>query len=243
VLKSNSHPVGSIVTKLWFLTKPSKFPNQPTDADRFADFAMKLKGIDPKKNPGYPIGNDIRTLLKERTEQQPARGTVIEALGIEKSKKADKSFIEVSWTHIPQAPEQVVAQRGQLDANPLYAVRGHQAPQQQQGYGQQMPYQGAPHPSQMANQYPAQQAQSPYPSAMPPQGYQMPTGPQPGGVYGAPPPAQYGQPMQSPVPQGPPQGGFVQQLPQQPAPQGPPPGVPGGNGQGGWGGGNQGGGW
>ena len=222
VLQSAVHPVGSVVCKLWFLTKPAKFQNGTTDADRFADFALKLKGVDPQKNPGYPIGNDIRTLLKVRAAEQPARGTVIDCKGV-KNKKG--TWIEIYWNHVEQSPEQVVQMRQQIDSNPLHQLseqfkRSLQGGQPQQQYGQQqMPYQGAPHPSQMAGQYPAQTALQGYgqppmqqqyapqgyaqqPAQMPPQQQQYAPGPQPG----------YGQ-MQSPVPPQQPQQGYGQPQP------------------------------
>lgn len=107
-----THTPGSRVAKLWFLVKPAKFPSQPTDMDRFADFIRKIKGAPD----GYQVGPDAAVLLRDRVNEQLARGMVIDALGINTSKNADKPWIDVRWTSVPQTRDQISAMRAQLDA-------------------------------------------------------------------------------------------------------------------------------
>jgi hypothetical protein len=194
VLESAVHPRGSRVCKMWFLTKPSKFPNQANDSDRFADFVRNLKGA-PQ---GHPIGQDCRALLRDRAAEQLARGMVIRALGINTSKKADKPFVDVRWTNVQQAPEQIAQMRAQaeqsLAANPLRVYQG-QRPQQvhapyypppaQPQYAAPPPAAYTPPPPVAGPpaQPPAQPGYGGYLAALPPQN----NGGQGGGNNGAPP--------------------------------------------------------
>ncbi len=206
VLQSKVHAQGSRVTKLYFITKPAKWESQTNDGDRFADFVKKLKGV---TDPNYPVGQDCRKLLKERVLDQLARGMIIDAMGVNTSKKLDKPFVEVYWTSVAQTNEQIAEQRRRVESVPgLIPQAGQQqGPASQQGYGQTQPQQ--------------QYAQPP----MPPQQQQWQQPP------AAPPQQQYAQPPQMPAAApAAPQGGFLSQVPGFGGnPQG------GGNGgQGGW---------
>jgi hypothetical protein len=130
--------------KIWNLTKPSKFPNQPTEADEFADFCRKLKGAPA----GHPIGSDIRTLMKDRVRDQLARGTVIEANGVINKKG---TYVRVYWNNVPQSGQDIAALRQRLELEGVPSTTdgpqqggGSYAPQQmpQTQYGQ--PQQPAP---------------------------------------------------------------------------------------------------
>lgn len=167
VIESRVHQPGSFVVRIWKLVKPAKFPNQPTDADQFADFCRKLKNAPP----GHPIGNDIRVLMKERPADQLARGTVIEANGVTNKKG---NFVNVYWNAVPQQPQDIASMRQRIEAEGLPTTSG---PQQPQGYPQQNAQTGYP-PAQ--NGYPQPAAQ---PQAAPPGGFlaNVPTnGPQGG---------------------------------------------------------------
>lgn len=217
---SGRHAIGSYVVKIWKLVKPPYKPGMTTDGDLFADFCRKLKGAPA----GYPIGNDIRVLMKERPNEQLARGTVIEAVAVPNKKQ---TWINIYWNAIQQTPQDIAQMRVRCEQKGIPDTRGPQ-----QG-GQ---FQGAPHPSQMQQQYPAQMQQAP--QQQPPQGYQMqqgqwqlPPGAQPqqyapqqvqytqpvvNGTFNAGPPQQPQQqqaPVQGPQ-QGAPQGGFLAQIPQ-----------------------------
>lgn len=112
VLQSTVHPVGSRVVKLWNLVKPSKFPTQANDGDRFADFVRKVKGAPDN----YAVGPDCRALLQDRVADQLARGSVIDAMGANTAKPDKKPWTEVSWSPVPQTPDQIRQNRAQLDA-------------------------------------------------------------------------------------------------------------------------------
>lgn len=184
VLESKFHPVGSTVGAMWAMLKPAPKPGMTRDQDRFVDFMTRLKGAPV----GYPIGQDIHTLLKVRPQDQLARGTVIRALGVKKvGKESKKEYVLVSWDHVEQTPQQIAQLRQKIDAR--VASSGGQP---QQGGGQ---FQSAPHPSQMPNQYPAQSQAWGQPQQPAPQ-------PQPG-----PSPQPQGQPQGWGAPQGTPQGG------------------------------------
>ena len=122
VVESKKHPVASFVVKIWQLVKPAKFPNQPTDADMFADFCRKLKNAPI----GYPIGNDIRVLMKERPADQLARGTVIDANGVANKKG---NYVNVYWNSVLQTPQDVVAMRQRIEAEGVPSASGPSAPQ------------------------------------------------------------------------------------------------------------------
>jgi hypothetical protein len=200
VLESNAHQPGSFVVKIWKLVKKPKYDSQASDAELLAQMCIALKGA-PR---GYPIGNDIRTLLEERSQEQLARGTMIDCTGVPNKKG---NWVNLYWTTVAQTPEQIVQNRQRLEAKGIPAS----SPQQAQGGAQ---FQGAPHPQQMAQQYPAQQMAPQQPPMQ--QGYQM----QPGTYTmapGAQAPQQYAPQQQAP------QGGFLAQLPPV---QGPPQGAP-----------------
>lgn len=245
VLESKTHAVGSTVCKLWFLTKPGKFKDSITDSDRFADFVMKLKGVDPQKPEmqNFRIGAEIRNLIRPPgLFSQFERGRVLFASGRNVAKADKDPFIDVSWRSLQnlQTPEQVAQKRGELDANEVtaYSRQLQKVFRDIEAMGQM---QQAPHASQQPQYAPQGQQQGYQPA---PQQY----APQQGNPqsqtwqlvnqqqWQQPPQQGYGQPMQNPVPQqpapqGPPPGGFLAQIP----PQGP------GFGQGNNGG--QGGGW
>ncbi len=175
------HPVGSFVVKIWKLVKPGKFPNQPTDADQFADFCRKLKNAPP----GHPIGNDIRILMKERPLEQLARGTVIDANGVPNKKG---NYVNVYWNAVQQGPQEIVAMRQRIEAEGVPSANGPTPPQGQQGYQQpgfqQVYQQHHGHPQQQQQHGPPQhgyqQQQQQQQSYPPQQVYQQP-------VNGAPP--------------------------------------------------------
>ncbi len=141
VVESPTHTPGTRVTKLWILTQPANFPNQPDDGARFADFLRKLKGAPA----GTPMGQQCRTLLRDRVNDQLARGTTIMAYGRNVSKKADKPFVDVTWAHFEgQTPETIRAARAKIESTPglIREKRGPQgqqngAPQGQQQYAPQ----------------------------------------------------------------------------------------------------------
>ena len=200
------HAPGSYVVKIWKLVKPPKFQNGTTDADHFADFCRKLKNAPV----GYPIGADIRKLMKERPAEQLARGSVIDAVASPKFAKdpATKAVIEprrvvwvdIYWNAVQQSPPDIAAMRQRLEQKgiPDTGAKPQQAPMQQ-GYGQPMqPQYTAPVQPQYAP--PAQQ------------GYGQPMQPQYNGTVP-------GAPVQ-PAPAAPPQGGFLAQIPPN-GPQGP----------------------
>lgn len=213
VLESQAHKPGSFVVKIYKLTKPGKFESSISDAEQMADFCMKLKNA-PK---GYPIGNDIRTLLEVRPQDQLARGSVIECQAVANAKG---TWVNLYWNAVPQTPEDIVAMRQRLEAEGIPMTTPQQGGPAQLGYGQ---------PPQGQYGQPPQGYGPPQGYQQPPQGYGPPQQP-PQGQYGQPMPP--GQPYGAPQPQpgyGPPQGGFVAQLPPQggQGPQG------GNNGQGG----------
>ncbi len=191
VLESNSMRPGTKCGTVWFLQKPTPKPGMISDSDRFADFCIRLKGAPA----GHPIGADIRVLVKDRAADQLARGMVIRVLGVKKTAKTTgKSFVVMNWSNVEQTPQQIAEMRQRIEA------KGLVDPPRAQGQ-----FQGAPHPAQMPQAYPAQQAQAP--QYAPPQ------------VSQAWPPAA--------APQGVPPGGFLANVP-------PNNGGHGNGGQGGW---------
>lgn len=189
--RTGKHAPGSYVVKIWKLVKPPKFQGQASDADQFADFCRKLKGAPV----GYPIGNDIRVLMKERPNDQLARGTVIDAVAVPNKKG---TWINVYWNNVQQGPQDIAQMRHRLESKGIPSTSSGP-----QGNGGQ--FQGAPHPSQMPGQYPAQQPG--YGQQMPPQNAQYT---QVG--YGQPMPqqVQYNGPLT-----GAPPGGFLANVPPQ----------------------------
>ena len=185
VLASVCHAIGSRVTKIWKITKPSKFESQETDADKFADFVRKLLG----GQQGEQVGPKIRALIRERVGDQLARGMIIGARGSNTSKKADKPWVEVYWTFAHQSQDEIKMRRAALDqkaplmpqqaalppAQPQYAP---QTPNNPANYAQtqvppqymQQPPQYAPQPQVM--QQPPQHIQQMPPQFAPPPQYQ-----------------------------------------------------------------------
>lgn len=197
VLQSQAHRPGSRVVKFYYVTEPSRFPGGTTDADRFADFIKKLKNI---KDPNHRIGQDIRTLLRDRAAEQLARGMRIRAQGSEP--KGAKGFVEVYWEAIDQTPQEIAQHRQRIESTPGLVPGGGAAPAQQ-GYGQQggyQPPQGYAAPQQAPQGYAPQAPPTPpQPQGAPQQpaqggGFlsQIPgfgQGPQGGNQGGSPPPA------------------------------------------------------
>ncbi len=199
VLESSTMRPGTKVGAVWFLQKPAPKQGMVTDSDRFADFCCRLKGA-PQ---GYAIGNDIRVLLRDRGAEQLARGMIIRAVGVKKiAKTTGKAFVVVHWGHLEQTPQQIAEMRQRIEAKGLVEPPRGNAGQ----------FQGAPHPSQMQGQYPAQQGpympQQPPPQHATPLGYQGP----PVGGYG---PQGNAYPAQPQQPQGVPPGGFLANVPPQ----------------------------
>ena len=124
VIQAERMAPGTRCCKLWNLTKPSKFVSQTNDADRFADFVKKLKG----SPVGHPVGRDCAALLRDRVVEQLARGMVIEAYGVNTSKKSDKPYVDVNWTTMPQTADEIRARRQALDAQAQPAPAAQVAP-------------------------------------------------------------------------------------------------------------------
>lgn len=183
VLESSKHAPGSYVVKIWKLVKPPKFQNANSlsDGELFTDFCRKLKGAPD----GYVMSNDIRVLMKDRAGEQLARGTVIECVGVLNKKG---NWTNIYWNAVQQTPADIAAVRQRLEQKGIPDTSARPAP----GGGQ---FQGAPHPAQNPQAYPAQQ-----------QGYGVPQQPQ------------YGGHQQQPMPAGAPQGQLGGVPPQQPAP-------------------------
>jgi hypothetical protein len=223
VLQSDKHQPGSFVVKIYKLRKQPKFDSQASDSELLAQMCIALKGV----KAGYPIGNDIKTLIEPapvgRAEEQLARGTVVECVGV-LTKKGN--WTNLYWTTVDQTPEQIVQQRQRLEQKGIPQT----SPQQQGTQGGQ--FQGAP--QNMQQGYPAQQQQyAPQQQAGGQWGGQPQTNFGPGAPQQMQPQQGYGQqPAAAPPQQGAPQGGFLQQAQQPggPGPQGP----QGGNGGGRW---------
>lgn len=183
VVESKVHPIGTRVVKMWFLKRPSMWPNQPTDSDRFADFVRKLIGAD---DPNTQVGQQCAALLRDRVPDQIARGMRLRAYGINTSKNPAKPFTDVRWTAVPQTQPEIVQRRAAMDAK----------------FGQWTPYhQGAPQQAPAAYappQMPPQYAQQP------PQGYGAP-------APVTHPAGQWQQPQYPPQPMAPPPGMQYQQ--------------------------------
>jgi hypothetical protein len=117
VLESQAHKPGTRVVKLWNLTKPSKFPNQANDADRFADFVRKMSG----SPDGTQVGPICAALLRDRVADQLLRGMIIKATGIQTSKNPEKPFVDVRWATIQQSQEQIREWRTKIEHNAVAA--------------------------------------------------------------------------------------------------------------------------
>lgn len=183
--------VGSRVTKIWLLSRPSKFPSQANDADRFADFVRNLIGA----QGGQQVGPQCRALIRDRVADQLGRGMLIYARGVNTSKNAAKPWVEVYWKNYPQTQDDIKSRRVQVEAKlnaqpqqqpqvaPNVQQQVQMPPGAQPGYGptpaQQI--QGAPNPMYYPGQ-PQQVAPSPWPG-QPATPIQQPTampGPYPG---------------------------------------------------------------
>lgn len=191
VLDSTTMRPGTKVGAVWFLQKPAPKQGMVTDSDRFADFCCRLKGA-PQ---GYPIGADIRVLLRDRGADQLARGMIIRAVGVKKTAKSTgKAFVVVHWSNLEQSPQQIAEMRQKIESQGLVEQRGN-PPQQ----GQQ----------QMAGGYAPQPQQQQMQNAAPPQQWQQPQNYNQAGTYNGPTAA----PAQGP--QGVPPGGFLANVPPQ----------------------------
>lgn len=156
ILESTTHKVGDLHTKIWKITQPPKFPNGTTPADEFADFCRKLKGA-PK---GVAIGESIRVLMKDRANEQLARGMVIGLTGVTNKKG---NWTNLYWENIPQTPQEIAQHRQRIEASGLAqtaAAGTQQAPAQPQ-YNQAPPQQQFVQQP-MQQQFVPPQAQSQY---------------------------------------------------------------------------------
>ncbi len=184
------HPVGSFVVKIWKLVKPPKYQNKPSDGELFTDFCRKLKGAPA----GYPMGNDIRVLMKERPQEQLARGTVIDAVGVPNQKG---TWVDIYWNTVPQAPADIAAMRQRLEAEGIPDTGGRASPTSlAQAYPANPQYQMSQ--TQYGLPPGAQPVQAPVQQGMPQQGW--------------------GQPQQTqtaPQTQAAPQGGYLANVPPQ----------------------------
>lgn len=160
--------VGTRCTKLWNITRPSKFPNQPTDADKFADFVRNLIG----GQPGEQVGPKCRALIRDRVQDQLGRGMLIHARGVNTS-KTDKPWVEVYWKFHAQSPDEIKARRVQIEAKIGTQPQYQQPAQQQQMYQQQPPQpqynQMQPQAQQFVQQYAPQMVQPPQQQVQQPQ--------------------------------------------------------------------------
>lgn len=205
VLQSPVHPVGSRVTKLWFLTKPSKFPTQANDSDRFADFIRQMAGAPA----GFNVAPQCAAVIRDRVNDQLLRGMVIKARGVNTSKNPAKPWVEVYWTSVTQTPDEIKARRMQVEAKiasaPVATPQQQYAPtpvQQPQYVPQQQPQQYGPPPGYVTA--PA------YPTPAAPPGYAMmpPNAPQAQPAW--PPQVQAPQQQAAPAPA---TGGLLSQIP------------------------------
>lgn len=175
---------GSRYVKLWNLLKPSKFPSQANDGDRFADFVQKIKGAPA----GHPIGQDCRALLRDRVNEQLTRGMVIAAYGRNASKDPTKPYVDVAWMTVAQDAAAIAAQRARLDANPATQVRPQMPAQPQYAQPPQQMQYGPPPGVPMQPQYGAPQvggyAPAPAPAAPPTGGFLAQLPPQNPGTGG-----------------------------------------------------------
>ena len=190
VLDSTSMKPGTKCAEVWMLQKPAPKVGMTTDSDRFADFCCRLKGA-PQ---GYPIGADIRTLIRDRAAEQLARGQVIRCVGIVKtSKQTGKSYTVKNWSTIEQGPPQIAEMRAKIENTPGLVEAPRQGFQQNapQGYPQQNAQNGYPNAQngQMPPQQNQQWQQPQAPQGVPPGGFLANVPPQgnQGGNNGAPP--------------------------------------------------------
>lgn len=158
VLDSTSMKPDTKCAEVWFLQKPAPKVGMTTDSDRFADFCTRLKGAPA----GHPIGADIRVLLRDRANEQLARGMVIRCVAIiKKAQSTGKPFNLKNWSNLEQTPQQIAEMRQKIEMTPGIAEQAK--PQQAVGYALQQ--QVAP------NGYGAQPAQGldarPQPQAVP----------------------------------------------------------------------------
>lgn len=135
------HLIGSRVTKLWFLTKPSKFETQTNDSDRFTDFIRQMAGAASGSN----VAAQCRALIRDRVSDQLLRGMVIRARGVNTSKNAAKPWVEVYWTTVQQTPDQIKSRRATIEAKIAAAPVQQPAPAVQQ-LAAFVPQQYAPQP-------------------------------------------------------------------------------------------------
>lgn len=149
VENSNTAQQGTLFDAIFNLDKPAPFPGGERDKDRFAAFLNTLQGI-----PTTPTSHQelARACLKPRAEggqleMQPCRGARIKASGYTKApKEGKKPFCQVSYTHVPQVQEGIVAMRQMLDVKLPFTPRPQQAPQvQQPAPAQTVAYPNAPH--------------------------------------------------------------------------------------------------
>lgn len=175
VLESTSMRPGTKASEVWFLQKPPPKTGMVTDSDRFADFACRLKGA-PQ---GYPIGADIRVLLRDRAAEQLARGMVIRCVGIVKrAKTTGKDYCVKNWSNVEQSPQQIAEMRQKIETTPGLVEQ----PRSTGGYvPPQMPQAAPP------MQQPQQQWQQPQTPPMQ-QAPQQPQGVPPGGFLANVPP-------------------------------------------------------
>jgi hypothetical protein len=163
---------GDRVTQAWFLSEPDKVKRRYQDA-RCRDFILALLGLPM----GSPYGQHAKSL---KAPHQPGTGILISITG---EVQKDPRYLNYKMDHVPgQTAESIAANRN--------AVGAIEAQKQAQSTAIPMPanMQQAPHPSQMAQQYPAQMQypvpQSPthvqYTPSVPVNQMPMPIGPQAG---------------------------------------------------------------
>jgi hypothetical protein len=122
---------GAQYDALWNLDKPAPFPGGERDKDRFAAFMNALQGVETTPTSHQALA---RACLKTRAEGgqlelQPCRGARIKASGYTKPpKEGKKPYTRISYTHVPQEKEAVIAMRQALDQRMPYTYRPQQAP-------------------------------------------------------------------------------------------------------------------
>ena len=176
---AEAHAPGTVLGALWFLERRPKFQSQTSDADRFADFIMKVcECTDPAKVQQWG-----GALLVHRVNEQLLRGMYVKFEGRNVAKAGKPAYVVPSWTSVPQSPEQIAQTRAQVDATHPLQLRMQQqqiqqAPQQPQ-YAPQQPQYATQQP-QYATQQPQYATQQQMQSA--PQQPQQPAPAQPQGA-------------------------------------------------------------
>jgi len=112
VIQSQTHQPGTRVVKIWNLVRAPKWPSQPSDADRFADFVRKLSGAPENQQ----VGQFCAALLRDQVQSQLARGMMIRGYGVDVTKDPKKPYVDVRWESVVQTQEQIKEHRARIEA-------------------------------------------------------------------------------------------------------------------------------